>query len=328
MANFGRFVCVALPFAMTVASLIAMLVAGLAGITEKSLYVFDVDLTNFTISASDVENIVDTRSLQPRVDASSIISSVNVTAADLGLEDKYEIGLWGYCYTSTNGSRECSKPAYNWAETKLNSTQDDFKDLVTATGANITLPSDISDALSVFGGLVRWTEIVFIIALIALAVELFFGIFATCSRAFSCVTFLVSWVATVAVCAAAGLSTAVAIVVVAAVDSGAKKYGVKADFNTKFLAAVWVGAAFAIGAGLFWLFTICCCAPDHRSSRRRGGDRDEAEKFIPSGSYQPVYEDPNYAGHQARNADPQYYASNANAPRRDLAYEPYSHANV
>lgn len=62
MGNIGRIVCVALPFALTIASLIALLVAALAGVTDKSLYNFRVDTANFTISASDIASLLDKRS--------------------------------------------------------------------------------------------------------------------------------------------------------------------------------------------------------------------------------------------------------------------------
>lgn len=339
MGNFGRYVCVAIPFALTLGSIVAMLIGGLAGVADKSLYMFRVDLTNLSISPASVTNLINSRSPESvgfhdptllEEGSPEGAKTSNITGADLGLYELYDIGLWGYCYTPQNGTQVCTKPAFNWAETQLNITKNNIDSLVTATGQNVTLPKEITSAISAFGSVTRWTEIVFIIAIVALGVELFLGIFASCSRVFSCITFLVAGIATVAVCAAASLATAMSVVVVGAVEGTAKFYGVKADFNTRFLAAVWIGAAFAIAAGLFWLFTICCCAPDHHSKSRKRSNHAESEKFIPTGSYQPIHADPSYpSGYNARHSVPQYgYATNANTPRRDLAYEPYSHANV
>ncbi|KAK3939688.1 integral membrane protein [Diplogelasinospora grovesii] len=337
MGNLGRYACVALPFALTLGSLIAMLVAGLAGVADKSLFMFQVNTTDLTISPNVVTNLISNTKRSPTPagtfhdtsllttgtgSSSSSSTSNNITAADLGLFNLYDVGLWGYCYTPQNGSRDCTKPAFNWAESALNTTLTNIKSIATSSGKNITIPTAVTDAVNTFGTVTRWTEIVFVIAYIALAVELFFGIFANCSRAFSCVTFIVAGVATVAVCGAAALSTVMSVVVVGSVEASAKWYGVQAAFNTKYLAAVWIGAAFAIAAGFFWMFTCCCCAPDHhsRSSRRSRGA--EGEKLM-HGPYQPIGEPAGYQSRGFYQPQPQH-----NAPRHDLAYEPYSHANV
>lgn len=332
MANFGRFVCVALPFALTVGSLIALLVAGLAGVTDKSLYMFQANLTRLSISPSAVHSILNSR--QTFHDVTGIISGVtgsgssgsgsgNITAADLGLYNLYDVGLWGYCYTPQNGSQACTKPAFNWAENALNRTTGDINSLITLSGQNVTLPKAITDAVSAFGTVSRWTQIVFIIAYVALAVELLFGIFANCSRAFSCVTFIVAAIAAVAVCGAAALATATSVVVVGAIESTAKFYGVTGSFNNRYLAAVWIAALFALGAGFFWMFTICCCAPDHSRRSSRRSRHEDGEKLL-HGPYQPLG-DANGFQHN-RFSQPYAGAPSYSQPQRDLAYEPYSHA--
>ncbi|KAK3393793.1 SUR7/PalI family-domain-containing protein [Podospora didyma] len=340
MGNFGRVVCVALPFLLTTGALIAMLVAGLAGVADKSLYMFQVNTTNLSVAPNAIKDALGLKGLglrdpEPQTvpDTSSIINKVggltndgkgnNVTAKDLGLYNLYDVGLWGYCYTTQNGTRDCTKPAFNWAATALNLTTSDVNTLITLSGQNVTIPSGVMDAIHAFGTVTRWAEIVFIIAMVSLGVELFFGFFANCSRAFSCITFLVALVAMVAVCTAAALATAMAVVVVGAVESTAKFYGVGGSFNTKFLAAVWIGAAFAIAAGFFWLFTICCCKPDHssRKSRSRGGSSEKLNSGRGS-QYEPLHEP---AGYPQQHYPQQSYA----APQSyGQAYEPYSHTRV
>jgi hypothetical protein len=359
----GRFVCVLVPFALTLASLIAMLVGGLAGIADKSLYMFEVNTTDLSISPTSVTKLLnlDRREALPeaapvadvRVPViaarvplisslhnpnllattkaqTSTSTSSNLTAADLGLADLYRIGIWNYCYTWQNGTTACSQGQYNWAATALNVTTSQVNSLITSTGLNVTLPSTITDAVNTFSTVTRWTEIVFIIAYICLAVELFFGLFAQCSRIFSCITWLIAAVATVAVCAAATMATVMSVIVVGTLEASAKWYGVTADFNTRFLATVWVGAAFAIAAGFFWSFTICCCAPSHDRSSKRGFNRgvndEHGEKLIPAGAYAPVGQDQHghqpYTGGYAQPPQQYGYSSGANGGR----YEPYSHA--
>jgi len=332
MGNVGRVICVALPFALTLASLIALLVAGLAGVADKSLYMFQVNTTGLSISKLSLSKLVHSRDVQfhdtsllnglPGGSGSS--SEPNITAADLGLYNLYDVGVWGYCYTPNNGGRECTKPEFNWAEHALNASKTNVQTIITTSGQNVALPKEITDGMTAFGTVARWTEIVFIIAYVCLGVELFFGIFANCSRAWSCVTWLVAGIAATAVCAAATLATVMAATVVGTVEATAKLYGVKASFNTRFLATVWIAAAFALASGFFWIFTICCCKPEHRQKRHHG---DGSEKLIPTGAYAPLHEPENRGFYNTHNA-PQYGAPRyPSGGRSDLAYEPYSHSH-
>jgi hypothetical protein len=185
----------------------------------------------------------------------------------------------------------------------------------------------VTDAINAFATLTKWTEIAFIIALVCLGVELFFGIFATCSRAWGCVTFIVASITTVAVMAAASLATAMSVLVVGTVEGVARWYGVRSSFNTTFLSLIWLSAALALGAGFFWMFTICCCAPDRSSRKDRKRSTQDAEKLLPTSAYQPLHEPEHNTGFYNNNTAPQYGAPRypSGAPRSDIAYEPYSH---
>lgn len=330
MGNVGRIFCVALPFLLTVASIIALLVAALAGVTDKSLYLFEVNTTDLSISSSTITSLLSDRGLADLEsrdfgsdlsdvgsdissglssaagslestatsaggdvaniyssataaiatstsvsDAASAIegaaSGTNITAADLGLADAYIVSLWNYCEVASDGTKTCKKASYNWAANATDSFEDMVNDVSSSMGQNITIPSTIKSAMNTFSTITRWTEIVFIIAFIALAAEIVLGFFANCSRAFSCCTAIIGMFATVAVIAAATLATATAAVVVAAVEGTAKAYGVTGSLNTHFLVAVWFAAAFALAAGFFWIFTICCCSPDRRRSGGSSG---------------------------------------------------------
>ncbi|KAF0326556.1 SUR7 protein [Colletotrichum asianum] len=331
----GRVICVALPFILTVSSLIFLMVAALGGVSNKDLYLFRVNLTDLEINpvslSSVVSRDVNARALlsggsapglsKAQTDSSGTQTS-NVTAADLGLDNLYDIALWGYCTTDTNGDKTCTKAKFNWAEEYLNTTT--LTTIGSVTGKKVELPDEITSALSAFKTVSKWTQVAYIISFIALGLEIVFGIFANCTRAMSCITFLIASLASVAVCASAALSTATAVVVVGAVEASAKWYGVSSSFNNSFLALIWISAALALGAGFFWMFTICCCAPNHtRKERKRQSD---GEKLLPTGNtnaYQPIHEENGYyKQQQATQYGAPRYASGA---RGDMAYEPYSH---
>ncbi|KAI1314169.1 SUR7 protein [Xylaria venustula] len=369
----GRYFCVALPFILTVASIIAALIVGLTGVSSNDLYLFRIDVTNLSINVAQLSDFVNNASslvsdtsldnltdevkqdVSDKVDdivsrspiqfnpsifsardsvtdeASDLLNSLgdsssgeNITASTLGLANKYDFTLWGYCVLPQNGTKNCTKAEFDWATHKLNLTWlEQFNSQASRlTGLNITLPKELNDGLNVYKTITKWTEVVFIIAIIALALELIVGLFTACSRAVSCVTWIISGFATAAIIATAILLTVTGSIVIGLILGVGKKYGVKADLNTSFLAVTWLSVAFAIGAGLFWLFTICCCKPENRPHARRSRHAD-TEKLAPHGSYAPLGDNRN-SGYGNYN----YPAAQRGGARSDLAYEPYSHSRV
>ncbi|RDL31111.1 uncharacterized protein BP5553_09900 [Venustampulla echinocandica] len=329
----GRFVCVAMPFGLTVASLICILIVMLAGVTNKNLDMFEIDVKNLSISSSSLLNIANgvknakrepvalpgdhfsgltTQALGP--------NAVNITAADLNLADSYKVSLWSYC--STRGSEtNCSKPKFNWATSATNVTE--LEQIAsTKTNAAVKLPKELASALKTFTAVTKWTTVVYIIAIIATAVELVVGLFGFCSRVGSCVTYLVSGIATMSLIVATVMATAVSAIAVGAVKSVAKAYGVQASINTSFLATAWLAVAFSLAAGLFWLFSMCCCASDNHSKKRNS--HADKEKLIPTGNYHHI-ENPQqvHSGHYGAPSGAPMYGGRGNG-----AYEPYSHTNI
>lgn len=331
----GRVLCVGLPFGLTIASLICLLIAMLAGVTDKNLDMFQVKTQNFSVSSSDLTNFEDILKRDPGhfsalttaalngAALSSSSSSVNITAADLGLADYYKVSLWNLCAT-TGSKTTCSKAKFNWASSELNTTN--ITTLASSTGTNVTLPKSITDSLHTFTVVSKWTEVVYIIALVASVLELVVGLFGFCSRIGSCCTFIISGVSTTAVIAASVMATVMSSVVVGAIESAAKAYGATASLNTSFLAITWLAAAFSIGAGLFWLFSICCCAADHHKSNRRS--MGDGEKLLPTRGtgYQRVEDPHGFDSNTAYGPQTEGVYNHQQPVGRQGAYEPYSHA--
>lgn len=373
MGNVGRFFCVALPFLCCVASLIALLIAGLAGVTDKNLYQFQLNTKNVSLSPDTLQAVKDqfgdkigdalnqaggkigdeagkigdaigneagkagdaikneankivNRDLFSRLLGSELGT---IHASDLGLADLYDVSIWGYCRTDAKGERTCTKPAYNWAEAAFKNTTESLKAVSAVTKVLnaetvVTVPKEIEDAMNAFSTVSRWTQIIFIAAYIGLAAEIIVGIFANCSRIASCITWVIASIATTLVVAAASLATAMSTIVVGTVKGSAKVYGVDGDINTRYLATVWIAVAFAVVAGFFWIFTICCCKPEKRPSHKKNRDSQAGEKLIP-GSYQPIH-DPEHNGFNSHRGSmgPQY-GNTAYGGRTNMgAYEPYT----
>lgn len=330
----GRFVCVALPIILTIGAIISFMIATLSGVAHNSLYLFSVNLEDLDLNPENIEDFLS--KIDINLDGISLGKRDSlVSAGTLGLANSYDISLWGYC-ANEKDERKCTDAQFNWAENRI---QDD---ILSKFSAAIDLPDEIDTALDVFSTVTKYTEIAFIVALAVLGLELFVGIFANCTRIISCLTWLIGIAAIVFCIAAAGLATAMSGIVVAAIKSAAKQYGVKASINTNFLVCVWIGTAFATAASLFWLFTICCCKPERRRrDRSRGGDEEQEKLAPPTGAYYPIGNDNETSGanstynnkynnqfqpshgHDYSHA-PSYHSGN-DSNRGDIAYEPYSH---
>ncbi|ESZ91830.1 hypothetical protein SBOR_7782 [Sclerotinia borealis F-4128] len=345
--GFGRFLCVGLPFGLTLASLVCLLIASLAGVTDQSLDLFVVNTTNLSISSSallSLENSILKRglghltvaaltpsatsaetSLESAIaSATGTDSAFNITAKDLGLADSYKVSLWGYC-AITGKNTTCTKAKFNWAATSLNTTSIDT--LTSSTRTNATLPSEVTHALKTFVVVSKWTQVVYIIALIATGAELFLGIFAMCSRAASCVTYIISGFSTTAVIAASIMATVLCSVTVGAIKTSAKAYGIDASIDTHFLAVTWLAVVFSIASSFFWVFTICCCAADHhKSPKNNRRSINDQEKLLPqSMAYQKI--DGPESGYIAQQQQGIYHPQQ-HQPTRTGAYEPYSHGAI
>ena len=340
----GRFVCVGLPIVLTIGAIIAFMVATLSGIAHNSLYIFKVNLEGLKLDKNTLEAVAGAVGDGLGDNIGDLADKFGkrhdrraITAGDLGLGHKYEFTLWSYCEIKDSG-RNCIDGEYNWASKHLR--KDIIDEIPSIGGKTIELPDEIDKAIDIFSTVTRYTEIAFIVVLAVLGVELILGIFASCTRIMSCLTWLIGLAAIVLCLVAAGLATAMGAVVVGAIEAAAKEYGVRASINTNFLACIWIGAAFAIAASLFWLFTICCCAPEHGSRRNKNGG-DDNEKLMPTSAYYPIG-----GAHHSRNASndhemssgtyhnqfqPTYGQEYSHAPsyysggRSEAAYEPYSH---
>ncbi|KAL7919673.1 SUR7/PalI family domain-containing protein [Trichoderma austrokoningii] len=307
----GRFFCVALPLLLTIASLGTLLYATLAGVAHEHVRLLQVDLSELSINPTSVGDLF------KRADFSLKQTKVgNISAEDLGLHKYYDVTLWGSCSSDDNKKFTCSKSQFDWATKQINTT--DIKE----GGATIQLPKDIKDAISAFKKLIKWSEVLFIIALIALGFELLIGIFSNFSRVISCLTWCESAFTTAIIIIADSLATATVAVIAGVVNGSKHLYGAKVHIDGSFLAIIWISAAFSIGASLFWIFTICCCAPEKRQKRKNRDIHGDGEKLIPSGGfgsrgYAPLGEQTGYT-----SGVPKF---NSGSGRSDLAYEPYSH---
>lgn len=398
----GRFFCVALPLILCLGSIIALLVAVLAGVAHNRMYMFEIRTRDLTVNAGQIRDLIDGLDLDDirdrvedasgdvkdtikdnlpegvdyddvkdrlpdgvdlddinlddidlgKIDPSNLEDSVKdifgnnkvrrqdndsiVTRKTLGLGEKYEVTLWGYCRID-DGDRNCTDNEWDWANKQLNT--DTIENLINLIDSDVKIPKQLKDGLDVYKTVSKWTQVAFVVALLALGIEFVIGIFANCTRVISCIVWLWAGLTTIIVIVTASLATATAAIVVGTVEAAGKKFDVHASLDGNFLATIWIGAAFSIAAGLFWIFTICCCKPEDRKDRTRYRDSDGGEKLLPGsagGQYGRIGEDhemtggySGYGGQPSPGYSPGF-APPYNQPqyprgaRSDLAYEPYS----
>jgi hypothetical protein len=350
----GRFICVSIPFILTAVSIALTLFVGLSGITGNSIYLFNIEPRQVSISLANLKDLADNvklpeginlktkRDLVPRVafdlgdidtgdiDPGAIlnqIGGINITGADLNLADKYEFYLFNYVEKRGDTAVKTS-PKFNYADDFRNTTV--LADVIKSKGINVDVPGVVEDALNVFANLIKWTEVTFIIAAVSFALTLIVGIFGYFSRVGSCITWLVSGVSTVAIIAFAILASVTAISVVSTLKAIGENYGLKASVNNTWLTLVWIGAACAIASGFFWLFSVCCCKNEKRNKGPK--HRDIESPVFGSKGYAPVHDDPfnaesSYGPQQQGIYHQQPYAIPMGNVKtsKPSAYEPYSH---
>ncbi|KFA79423.1 hypothetical protein S40288_10429, partial [Stachybotrys chartarum IBT 40288] len=233
--------------------------------THRRLYLFRLDTEDLLIDPTSIEGIAG-RLLDVDNKARSDVKFDNITANDLHLAKNYDVNIFGFCWIDQDSSDyHCSDSDFDWASNYLNTTTLD--NLRSPSGVRIQLPDELNNALRIFLRISTWTQVAIVIALLALSIELVVGTLSNLSRVISCITWLIAGIAIIWVCIAASLATAQAVVVVSAVETTTEWYGVHGQINASFIATLWLGVAFAISSGLFWLFTICCCKPARRSRK-------------------------------------------------------------
>ncbi|KAL6716636.1 hypothetical protein ACLMJK_006204 [Lecanora helva] len=346
MGKAGRFACIFTPMALTIASLICLIIVGLGGTnknnsTYNNLYFFRADTSNIDLSSA-IADLPDVAKNIPGVD-DVLDGTTKAATSALGIADVYHVSLWNYCSgdLKKNGSGGttdditfCSKhenefwfnPVEVW---HLNGTLTDH-----------VLDKQIKDGLNTYKTVAKWMFIAYIVALISTIVEILVGILALFSRLGSLATTIISTISTLFVIAFALTSTILYSVLTGTFNDALKKWNIHGKMGHNIYVTVWLAVVFSLGAGLFWLFSSCCCSG--RSDRIKGyGDGPTRRKFRDEqGPYQYERVESPVRGGQGYGAPP--YQSGpgyqpphshhgvplGNVGNKSTAYEPFRHESA
>lgn len=239
----------------------------------------------------------------------------------LGMNDYYTIYLRSYCHWNGDDTyANCTDPqSYFW-----------FNPIkvwhLNETGVNVDdyLPKEFHDGLSAYKAASKAIFYLYVGSLSAAAVTILVGISAIFSRWGS---FFTTFCATAMWILLVGASVTVTVVYTilrtALNHTLEDDYGIVSTLGTRVLATSWIGAAFALGAGFFWFFSVCCCSgrsPYNQGSKEARRTRAEKGPYTYERVGSPYLGPTNQQSVPLTNFGP---GNNAYPPQRGTAYEPF-----
>ncbi|KAB8227558.1 SUR7/PalI family protein [Aspergillus alliaceus] len=287
MGKTRKSLCVVLPYAFSIASLICLIFANLTGFSstlEKKLAglvskrsVLDDSLAAVAGSTSDVSSTLEDISNTAQNAGNSAIDGVTGAVGNAvdeakdqaqGVSDKlakiesniqgfYIVGLWGYCQGSFNetGSAvtNCTSPSssfwFNFTEVLG----------LESSWAEKIFPSQVEKVEGVYKAASKGISATYITALITTVLTLITGLTATVSRWGSCLVSICAMISMVSNIAGSATVTGVYVSLVGALKSVFHSAGINASLGQKMLATSWLASSFSAVACILWFLSICCC---------------------------------------------------------------------
>jgi len=279
MGKAGRIACIFTPMALTIASLICIILVGLGGTkkgnsTLEDFYFFKANLRNFTADPS-LDLIPGTD-----IDNKYLTDGLLQAKKDLNLKDYYTVALWNYCSGDWKDGKIdytfCSeKKRYFWFNPvevwKLNDT-----------GVENLFPKELTNGLKLYKKVAHWMFVTYAIAFFLTLTEVVVGFTAIFSRWGSFATTIIASIATFFTIAYAIIATALYATLAGSFNHVLKPYGIRGTLGHSMYVTIWIGVAFSLAAGLFWLFSVCCCSGrspyNHKDRAGAGKGRVRVEK--------------------------------------------------
>ncbi|KAL9127644.1 MAG: hypothetical protein Q9217_003512 [Psora testacea] len=276
MGKVGRFACIFTPMALTIASLICLIIVGLGGTnknnsTYNNLYFFRANTTDINIDPSIIN-------LPSNAVTDKIINEETGTVKTaLDIKDFYRISLWNYCSGDfSKNSTGSAIDSVTFCSPRKNEFWFNPVEVwsLNNTGADKFFSKELRSGLNTYKTVAKWMFICYIVALVSTIVEILVGFLALFSRLGSLVTTIVSSVSSLFTIAFALTATILYATLAGTFNSALNKYNIHGSLGRNIYVAAWLGVAFSLAAGLFWLFSSCCCSG--RSDRIKGySDEDK-----------------------------------------------------
>lgn len=224
-----------MPFMLTFASLNMVIIVGINGVPGNFMgSILKVDLTNLQIPPSDLTSLT----------GLTVSGNDNITAASIGLADKYSFYLWNFASTS-NGTETFHDKNFDYVD-KIDLSE------ITINGVTSEIPSKLSDLRSGFRNKIRFSEYIFLAALANAFFVLVVGIAACFGKKFRlAIVFFFTGITTVLMLVFAALITAAGLGTNG--DLGKfKDFGLKSETGTSDLGVVWLAVVHMVVVCIMW----------------------------------------------------------------------------
>lgn len=324
--------------ACSIASLIFLVFVGLGGTNRhndglNNLYFFRAT-THDNASHVEIPSFIQRYLNQP-----TTVGSNNVT-----IRDFYHVSLWNYCAGDLVPNRSFDKydPSHTDDVKYCSQRHSSFWfDPVEVWGLNGTdadqfFSKQLRDGLKIYKSVAKWMLISYIVAIIATAVEILVGFFALFSRWGSLATTIVTTVSSLFIFSFALTVTVLYATLTGTFNGALRNYGIHGSLGHNMYIMTWVAVLCSWVAGIFWLFSSCCCSG--RSDRIKGYKEGRGEKGASKDMHTPYnysrVESP-FLGNSGNNQhpspsyqqspNPQSGVPMQNMGPRSTAYEPFRH---
>ena len=192
----------------------------------------------------------------------------------LNVKDFYHIHLWNYCdgdFTDDHSSHKASDEVTHCSERKNQFWFDPVEVWhLNNTKIDKLFSKELRTGLKTYKTVTKWMFICYVTALIATIVEILVGFLALFSRIGSVLTTVVSIVSSVFIVGFALTATILYSTLAGTFNSALNKYNIRGSLGKNIYVTTWLGVAFSVAAGLFWLLSACCCSG--RSEKIKGYD--------------------------------------------------------
>ncbi len=312
---------------LTIISLGLLITVGLGGTNQNNaglnrLYFFRANTSHIQVDAT-ISNIP--QEFLNLLNSTS--SKAEVNTADI--QDFYHVSLWNYCSgdfgsNSNDHVKFCSPRTNNFWFNPVEVWH------LNQTVAYAMFGKQLNDGLNAYRIVTKWMTTAYVVAVISTAVEVLVGIFALWSRWGSLATTIVSFISSTFVIGFALTATILFSTLTGTFNHALTRYNIHASVGHDIFVIVWLAVAFSWGAGIFWLFSSCCCSGRadkmigyNEKSSRKGGKAKPA-------SYQYESVDSPYMGHSGNGPAPAYPQNMQmeNMGQKNTAYEPFRHGDV
>jgi len=255
MGKLGRFACIFVPMALTIISLVCLLMVASGQLNkdnkiQRDIYFMKADTSDFNDNPKAIQTLNNLN-----ID-NNLLAALQKASSNLQLEDFYTVGLWNYCW---GDEQPDGKQVIKDCSPRKNSFWFDPVEVWKLNQTGI-FDDKMDKALNAAHKFAGWMFASYMIAIVLTVAEFLVGLAAIFSRWGSLVTTIVSTAQSIFVFAAAVTSTALYGSEVGIIESTMKVYNIHASLGKNMMAWVWLAVAFSTASGFFWTISICCCS--------------------------------------------------------------------